>query len=101
MGVRKGIKLKSYNAEIKAEIIERHLEKGEGPCLLSREYNIPKTTIINWFRKTSQGINVLDNNKLGKSGRKAKSEIGYKERYEILKKMEEFLKEQREKKPSL
>ena len=35
------------------------------------------------------------------SGRIPETEAGYKERYEIVKKMEKFLKELREKKPSL
>ena len=69
--------------------------------VLAREYNIPRSTIKNWFAKTNKGIDVLVDRRPHGSGRIPETEAGYKERYEILKKMEKFLTEQREKKPSL
>lgn len=56
-------------------------------------YKISHKTIENWINKTNKGIDVLDTNKL--LGR-PKKVTDYKQRYEIVKKMEEFLKQQEE-----
>ena len=65
---------------------------------LAKMYKISHKTIENWINKTNKGIDVLDTNKsLGRP----KKVTDYKQRYEIVKKMEKFLKELREKKPSL
>jgi transposase len=64
---------------------------------LSKHYGISVKTINHWIEKDKkQGnqINDIEN----KRGRTKKSEIDYKERYEILKNYQAFIKAQREKK---
>ena len=92
---------KAYSLKLKKEILKKHYEKGMTSNALAREYKIPRSTIKNWFAKTNKGINVLVDRRPHGSGRIPETEAGYKERYEIVKKMEKFLKELREKKPSL
>jgi hypothetical protein len=56
-------------------------------------------TIRNWVRKQRQGKDIFADHRQFSSGRPPKEEnIDYKERYEILKKYQAFLKAQREKK---
>ena len=64
-----------------------------------RKYEIPAKTIHNWVYKQNQGKDVFVDHRQFSSGRPTKEEnINYKERYEILKKYQAFLKAQREKK---
>ena len=51
----------------------------------------------NWVNKINKKIDITVNNQ-HKKGRKKEKNIDYKERYEILKKYQAFLKAQREKK---
>ncbi len=68
---------------------------------LAKEYNIPRSTVKNWFAKTNNGIDVLIDRRPQYSGRIANLDTDYKQRYEILKKMEDFLMLQQGRKPSL
>lgn len=95
------VKHKAYSVKLKKEILKKHYENNITSTTLAKEYNIPRNTIKNWFDKTNRGINVLVDRRPQGSGRIPETEAGYKERYEIVKKMEKFLKELREKKPSL
>ena len=97
---RKGQKLKSYPEELKAEVLRKYLEEYIPSSALEEEYRIPQKTIRNWASKLKQGKNVLVDHRQFSSGRPPKDEtkIDYKERYEILKKYQAFLKAQREKK---
>ena len=97
---RKGQKLKSYPEELKAEVLRKYLEEYIPSSALEEEYGIPQKTIRNWASKLKQGKNVLVDHRQFSSGRPPKDEtkIDYKERYEILKKYQAFLKAQREKK---
>ena len=70
----KGQQSNSYKKETKEEIVRKYIEEGISAGALSKEYSIPK------------------------GRRKNAEEINYKERYEILKKYQAFLKAQREKK---
>ena len=92
---------KEYSAEVKREILRRHYEDGETSNALAKEYSIPRSTVKNWFAKTNKGIDVLVDRRPHGSGRIPETEDSYKERYEILKKMEEFLMQRQGKKPSL
>ena len=76
---------------------------GEGATsnALAKEYNIPRSTVKNWFAKTNNGIDVLIDRRPQYSGRIANLDTDYKQRYEILKKMEDFLMLQQGRKPSL
>jgi len=96
----KGQKHKKYTKEMKEEILKLYQEEGVPARALGKEYGIPANTIENWVYKTQKGINVLVDHREVNSGRpkKEEEEIDYKERYEILKKYQAFLKAQREKK---
>lgn len=88
-----GQKLKKYSVDTKKKILDSYYSYSHSVLELSKMYEIPHKTIENWITKTNNGINILDVKK--KTGR-PKGVIDYKERYEISKKMEEFLKHQEE-----
>ena len=96
---KKGQKFKRYSKELKSEILEKHYQQYIAISTLSKEYGIPENTIENWVYKTNQGKDVLVDHRKGSSGRPKKEigDIDYKQRYEILKKYQAFLKAQREK----
>ena len=97
---KKGQKFKSYSDETKAEVLRKNLEEYIPSSALEEEYGIPQKTIRNWASKLKQGKNVLVDHRQFSSGRPPKDEdkIDFKERYEILKKYQAFLKAQRERK---
>ena len=93
----KGQKFKKHNSDIKKIILDRYL-KGESSASLGNEFGISQNTIQTWGKKIKYPEKYL---KLGKCGRPKEKELtkkDYKERYEILKKYQAFLKAQREKK---
>ena len=64
---------------------------------IAKKYNIDESTIWHWIVKDrNQGNQINDINK--KRGRTKEENIDYKERYEILKKYQAFLRAQRERK---
>ena len=88
----KGQKFKKYTKEFKDKVLEEY-HQGYSARYLANKYNITsRNTIFTW--------NVQNKcPKLAKPGRPKKDEnIDYKERYEILKKYQAFLKAQRERK---
>lgn len=88
---------KHYSIELKNEIVTKYESGNYSLKLLEKEYDISYKTIFNWIRKQKkQGNQINDINK--SRGRKSEVDIDYKERYEILKKYQAFLKAQREKK---
>ncbi len=90
----KGQKFNKYSSELKNEIVSIVLSGKESFGFLSKQYKIPKGTIKGWAYSVKHG-----NINSGKRGRPKKEEnIDYKERYEILKNYQAFLKAQREKK---
>ena len=97
---KKGQKFNSYSEEIKEEVLKKYFEEYMSSRVLEEEYGIPQKTIRNWVRKIKAGKDVLVDHRQFSSGRPRKDEvkIDYKERYEILKKYQAFLKAQREKK---
>ena len=87
-----------YSSDLKLEIMNKY-KNGEGTInSLSKEYNIPINTMRNWQRKIVKNINISIDTRSKYSGRKKEENIDYKERYEILKKYQAFIKAQREKK---
>ena len=96
---KKGQKFNSYSEEIKEEVLKKYFEEYMSSRVLEEEYGIPQKTIRNWVRKIKAGKDVLVDHRQFSSGRPRKDEvkIDYKERYEILKKYQAFLKAQREK----
>ena len=65
---------------------------------LSKEYGIPLNTMRTWQKKIVKNIDISIDTRNKYSGRKKDENIDYKERYEILKKYQAFLKAQRERK---
>ena len=64
---------------------------------IAKKYSIDESTIWHWIVKDrNQGNQINDINK--KRGRNKEENIDYKERYEILKKYQAFLRAQRERK---
>ena len=92
----KGQKFQKYTQEEKEKILSEYLN-GISSTYLSKKYNIPKGTIKTWGRKAYHP--ELNTGK--KRGRPKESNLtkeDWKERYEILKKYQAFLKAQRERK---
>lgn len=86
-----------YTNDFKKKIVDEYISRSESFYSLERKYNIPNSSIKNWyykFYKKGIDISTLKENR----GRKKEKDIDYKERYEILKKYQAFLKAQREQK---
>ena len=93
----KGQKFNKYSGELKKEIMNKYLNNQGTINSLSKEYNIKIKTVQNWIYKINKKIDITIDNKY-KRGRRKEENIDYKERYEILKKYQAFLKAQRERK---
>ena len=92
----KGQKFNKYNEKLKLEIVNKYLNNQGSSRSLAKEYGISYKsveTMIYTYKKQGH----LNNRKHNK-GRRKEENIDYKERYEILKKYQAFLKAQREKK---
>jgi transposase len=88
---------KHYDINFKNKVVDDYFSNEGGVKYLGKKYNISYNTIQDWINKQKkQGnqINDIDNTR----GRPKDEKIDYKERYEILKKYQAFLKAQREKK---
>ena len=96
---KKGQKFSRYTDEsFKLKVVRKYLS-GISSTYLSKEYNIPKGTIKTWTTKYRKYGN-LTNDILKQRGRKKEKNLtleDWKERYEIAKKYQAFLKAQREK----
>ena len=97
---KKGQKFNNYTKEIKEAILNEYLNNKVSSGYLSREYGISENTIRTWARKARDGKDVLVDTKDTRRGRPKDTpdEIDYKERYEILKKYQDFIIARREKK---
>ena len=94
----KGQKFRKYNKEFK-ELVLSDLKAGISHKAISQKHCIPKGTVDMWSHKLNrpdlyptQGLNR------GRLKEKNLTKEDYKERYEILKKYQAFLKAQRERK---
>lgn len=94
----KGQKFNSYSPKLKQEILNKYFSGNGSRVSLGREYNISRKTISNWIHKVQHGKDVCVDHRPLSSGRRKEENIDYKERYEILKNYQAFLKAQREKK---
>lgn len=90
---KKGQIFKKYNEEERHRIVMEHIKKGIPVSEIEKKYNININTISTWIYKYRHKGQLKD-----ERGRHKESEIDYKERYEILKNYQAFLKEQRERK---
>lgn len=94
----KGQKFKKYSNDLKKEIINELLS-GKSYTELSRRYDVSAKTISTWQQKLRHPEKYPGHGQ--KRGQPKESELtkeDYKERYEILKKYQAFLKAQRERK---
>ena len=89
---------KHYSREFKEKFVEEY-KSGEygGYERLAKKYNVSSNTVWKWIAKDRKQGNQL-NDIYHKRGRPKEKDVDYKERYEILKKFQTFLKAQREKK---
>ena len=89
---------KHYTTEFKQKVIDEYKSGNFGGYVqIAKKYGLSDNTIYHWIvkdRKQGNQINDLEH----KRGRTKEENIDYKERYEILKKYQAFLKAQREKK---
>ena len=91
---KKGQKFNKYTEELKLEIVNKYLNNQGTSRSLAKEYGISYKsveTMIYTYKKQGH-LNNRNHNK----GRRKEENIDYKERYEILKKYQAFLKAQRE-----
>jgi transposase len=89
----KGQTFKRYDLDFKLKVIHEK-QAGASYQELSEKYAIPKDTIATWMRilKRDGSLDVAQR------GRPTDKEIDYKERYEILKKFQDFLEKKGQKK---
>ena len=89
---------KHYSIEFKEKIIKEYKSKKYGGRYKVAEiYGIPHNTIYKWIVKDREQGNQ-ENDIEHKRGKTKYEQIDYKERYEILKKYQAFLKARRERK---
>ena len=97
----KGQKFNKYDKEQQLMIIQEKIE-GKSYSYLSKEYNIPVGTLMTWYHKyNNPELYPNVGQKRGKHKDKDLTKEDWKERYEIVKKFQAFLKAQREKKQHL
>ena len=92
----KGQKFRKYTDAEKEEILQKHLE-GYSARYLGELYGISKKTIETWKQKILHPEKITGNRR-GRISEKNLTKEDWKERYEIVKKYQAFLKAQREKK---
>ena len=93
---KKGQKFNRYDPEFREMILREYFEGHNGGTkYLGKKYGISYHTIDTWIQKRKKPELYHEG---GKRGRRKDSEIDWKERYEILKKFQAFLKAQRERK---
>ena len=88
---------KPFDIELKNKIVSEYFDNQGGVKVLAKKYDISYHTIQNWVDKQIKQGNQI-NDIYNTRGRKKEENIDYKERYEILKKYQAFLKAQRERK---
>ena len=93
----KGQKFRSFSNEERTEIVNKYLSGKYSYLKLANEYGISWSTVYTMVRKYRiTGLTFKD--KKGRNNKKDLTKEDYKERYEILKKYQAFLKAQRERK---
>lgn len=94
---KKGQKFRTFTNEERFEIVEKYMSGKYSYVTLAKEYDISWKTVETFVRKYKQtGITIKE-----KQGRPKVINLtneDWKERYEIVKKYQAFLKAQREKK---
>ena len=94
---KKGQKYIKFTDEERTEIVCKYLSGKYGYKSLANEYRISWKTVESMVRKYKKTGTTISEQK-GRPKEKDLTKEDYKERYEILKKYQAFLKAQREKK---
>ena len=94
---KKGQKFTRFTDEERTEIVYKYLSGKYGYKLLAKEYGISWKTVESMIRKYRRTGTTISEQK-GRPKEKDLTKEDWKERYEILKKYQAFLKAQREKK---
>lgn len=83
----KGQRFEKYPLDLRLKIVKEKIEVGKSYSYLSHFYNINVKTIVTWVHiyRRDGGLDVR------RKGRPTEEDISYKERYEILKKFQDFL----------
>lgn len=89
----KGQKFIKYDLDFKLKVITEK-QTGASYTELSKKYAIPEGTIMSWMRILEKN-GALD---IAQKGRPTDKTMDYKERYEILKKFQDFLEKKGQKK---
>ena len=89
---------KHYDIDFKNKILNEYLKGQGGSIYLGKKYNIPSHTIDTWIRIYKRQGNLINDINHTRGRKSEEKNIDYKERYEILKKYQAFLKAQRERK---
>ena len=91
-----------YSVEFKEQVVKEYFDGMGGSKFLGKKYGISRKTIEHWIEKAKKNIDLsIDNRGKGSNGRPKTKNLtleDYKERYEILKKYQAFLRARREKK---
>ena len=96
---QKGQKFNNYSYQEKIKIIDEYYNVGGSTYSLAKKYNISRSTIRNWIELYKKNKTISKEEMRGKSKFSRPITLeDYKERYEILKKYQAFLKVQQEKK---
>ena len=99
---KKGISQRQYSSELKKEILERYYKNNETCKALGEMDDISQKTIENWVTITNKGKDVIIDKRKGNSGRKKEPTIeDVMMENEILKKMQKFVIQHRERKLTL
>lgn len=93
---KKGQKFNKYTNEFRQEVLDKYFSGKHSAKMLSKEYHVSENTVWTWVKAYKEGKPIDSNSKRGRP--KSDGAIDYKERYEILKKFQAFVKAQREKK---
>ena len=89
---------KHYTEEFKIKVLNEYKSgKYGGSINVAKMNNISQSTLWKWVKKDRK-YGSVENDIEHKRGRSKEENINYKERYEILKKYQAFIKAQREKK---
>ena len=92
----KGQKFNKYDVAFRMQVVSEYL-RGEGSAkYLAKKYNISRHTVETWIYKYRDTGTLETKSKVGRP--RKDEEIDYKERYEILKKYQAFLKARQKKK---
>ena len=94
---KKGQKFRKFTDEERTEIVNKYLSAKYSYVTLAKEYGMSKETVHTMIRNYKITGTTFSKVK-GKLKEKDLTKEDYKERYEILKKYQAFLKAQRERK---